>query len=180
MLYGPFYALSTTFGSSREARQAGSTQATAATIDHRRSHAGQRGHIGRLHAEQQRRDQAVQAEGPREPDHDADTREDSPSLITLASTLDRLAPSAIRIAISVAAPQRWRTRPVGAHGGQQQRQAGKEPEELRQEARPLDGFSKDRSISRRRMTGTVGSIPRTTRSTVCDNAAGEGTAQYTW
>ena len=33
---------------------------------------------------------------------------------------------------------------IRPHGGEQQCQAGKEPKELRQEARSLDGFSKDR------------------------------------
>ena len=61
---------------------------------------------------------------------------------------------------------------IRADGGEEQRQAGKEPKQLRQEARPLDGVGKDGSMSRRRTTGTARSISRTTRSMVCDNAAG--------
>ena len=60
-----------------------------------------RGHICRPHTEQQRRDQPVQAEGPRESNNRRRCpRGASPSLITSASTLDRFAPSAMRMPIS--------------------------------------------------------------------------------
>ncbi len=96
------------------------------------------------HTEQQRRDQPVQTEGPRESNHYTDSREEK----ALPHDEDEHAGSicAERHAnadLVAALRNEGGQDSICPHGGEQQCQAGKEPKELRQEARSLDGCSKD-------------------------------------
>ena len=139
------YALSTAFGSSRDARQAGSKHATAATMIIVATTAAT---VGTSVGPTPNNSAAISRFRPKAPASPTTTpipARRSPSFMTSASTLDRSAPSAIRIAISCRRSATMEDdNPIRAHDGEQQCQPGKEPKELRQEARSLDGFSKDR------------------------------------
>ncbi len=113
--------------------------------DHRGSHASNGGQICWPHTEQQRRDQPAQTEGPRESNHHTDPREEK----ALPHDVDEHAGSigAERHAnadLVAALRNEGGQDAIRPHGGEHQCQAGKEPKELRQEARSLDGFSNDR------------------------------------
>ena len=94
-------SLSTTVGSTRDARHAGSQQATAATSPIVRHHRHERRRVGRLHAEQQRGDQPVERRARRRARRPGPTAVTSrPCRITRPTTLPWSAPSAMRMPIS--------------------------------------------------------------------------------
>ena len=139
------YALSTALGSSRDARQAGSKQATAATrIIVAATPATVDTSVGRT----PNNSDAISRLRPKAPA--------SPTTTPILGEDESLPHHAGEHAGSVgakrhantdlAAPLRndGRDDAIRADGGEEQRQAGKEPEQLRQEARPLDGVGKDR------------------------------------
>ena len=167
------YALSTALGSSRDARQAGSTQATAAT---RIIVAATPATVGTSVGRTPNNSAAIsrfRAKAPASPRTTPIPARTSPSFITPASTLDRSAPSAMRIPISRRRSATMEeTTPYVPMAARSSARPAKSPSSCARKRGRWMASAKTVSMSRRRTTGTARSISRTMRSMVCDKAAG--------